>query len=753
MAKHQGKARMADVAPASGSEPRGPRFFAGMVAGKAAATALGLLHRNAGQFPGVLACKADPRFMAKVACPAQTVMVTGSNGKTTTSNLIDDILTACGKAPVNNRMGGNVYTGIASTLLKNARVGGGVKNDLAVMEIDERTCKIVLPQVVPTYLLCTNLYRDQYVRSAHVGYVFDIVSRSIPASTHLILNADDLISCRLAPGNPRTYFGIARLPGDEAAPSGVVSDLNACPECGGRLAYDYCHLGHMGRVHCVSCGYTNPKPDFELIAADLGALTCEVRENAEAGAPVHAYPLIGTSMADLYNELAAITACRLLGIAPSQIAAAIKGGVKVVASRYDEETVCGKRLVNVMAKSESGMPVSNALIVIQKQPGTKTVVLMPDNYHKEIVTTTTEFSGWIYESDYGRLADPLVKHIVVAGKRAYDFALRMYLEGVDPGKVTFVPRFEDAADAVRFDDVDGVFWARDLDCGPQAAASVKRVAERIRAGETEPAGPVTSLVEHAPEHGGKGLLVESLYPEFSNQAGDNGNMMYVRACLPEAEAVETHLHDRPTFADRRPDFIYLGCMTEAEQVRVIEALRPHRDRLVELIEDGVPMLFTGNAAEILGEAITDTRDGEVEALGILPFKTARDLDVRYKRMVMGELAAAPGDEAAAGCAGTPIIGFKAQFTQAYGHNEDEALFRCERGFGLSEDSAFEGWRRKNLIATWLLGPILPTNPQLMRYVLTLMGVKDAELAFPKTAEKAYGIRLGEFRDPNCEVDD
>lgn len=157
----------------------------------------------------------------------------------------------------------------------------------------------------------------------------------------------------------------------------------------------------------------------------------------------------------------------------------------MVSSRYDETTVCGKRLVNVMAKSESGMPVSNALLTIQRQPGPKTVVVLPNDVHKEQDPTTTEFTGWIYEADYGRLADPLVKHIVIGGQRAYDFALRMYLEGVDPSIVTIVDSFDDAADAVDFSDVDSVCWARDFYCTEISQRSVERVAERIRAAQPQ----------------------------------------------------------------------------------------------------------------------------------------------------------------------------------------------------------------------------------------------------------------------------
>ncbi|WP_077597478.1 hypothetical protein [Olsenella urininfantis] len=237
------------------------------------------------------------------------------------------------------------------------------------------------------------------------------------------------------------------------------------------------------------------------------------------------------------------------------------------------------------------------------------------------------------------------------------------------------------------------------------------------------------------------MLIESLYPEFCTQSGDNGNMMYVKACLPDAELVETHLMDRPAFVDRRPDFMYLGNMTELEQERVIADLLPHRERLIELIEDGVPMLVTGNAAELFGSRIVDVRDGEITCLDILPFETRRDMDSRVWGMVMGKFE------------GFDLIGYKAQFTQAFGQNEGEAVFKCERGFGLNRQSEYEGFHRKNLILTWMLGPLLPSNPRLMRYLLDLMGAPEVPVAFLETAERAYEVRLAEFKDPRIDITD
>ena len=94
-------------------------------------------------------------------------------------------------------------------------------------------------------------------------------------------------------------------------------------------------------------------------------------------------------------------------------------------------------------------------------------------------------------------------------------------------------------------------------------------------------------------------VIEVLYPEYANQAGDNGNAMYLRACLPNAEFIETTHDDVPYFAEHVPSLILLCGMSEAQQVNTIKLLQPYRERLVELIDAGVPMLFTGSAPEVL----------------------------------------------------------------------------------------------------------------------------------------------------------
>ena len=232
------------------------------------------------------------------------------------------------------------------------------------------------------------------------------------------------------------------------------------------------------------------------------------------------------------------------------------------------------------------------------------------------------------------------------------------------------------------------------------------------------------------------MTIEILYPELGNLFGDTGNVRFLKACLPEAEFVETHLTDTPAFVNQRVDLIYMGPMSESAQIKVIEALTPYKQRLQELIEQDLPMLFIGNACEVLCEGI-ETPNGTVKGLGILPYTAKQEMIKRYNGLTMGEFE------------GMTLLGFRSQFTFGYGDNRQSGFIKVTRGAGLNPQSEYEGFRLHNLIATYLLGPILVINPAFTHWLFEVMGC-DRPLPFEEDLQKAYEIRLKEFEDPKVK---
>lgn len=214
------------------------RFLFALWMAKLSIPALKITRHNGTDFPGSLAVKLCPDFLKYIGKPAHIVAVTGTNGKTTVANMLGDVLTAEGKRVLSNRAGSNIVSGISTALLKGCDLLGRIRPgyDLAVLEVDERSAPKVYPYVKPEYIAVTNLFRDSIMRNAHPGYIADILTRSFPRESKLILNADDLISGSVAPENQRVYFGIDRLPTDVTACENLLNDMRICPKWCGEAA-------------------------------------------------------------------------------------------------------------------------------------------------------------------------------------------------------------------------------------------------------------------------------------------------------------------------------------------------------------------------------------------------------------------------------------------------------------------------------------------------------------------------------------
>ncbi|QWT17492.1 DUF1727 domain-containing protein [Collinsella sp. zg1085] len=472
--------------PQPGILPRNLRFYLALFAAKLVRMLLRLMKRTGNQLPGVVAEHICPDFLSRVGKPERVVCITGTNGKTTTTNLLDDILLAAGKDPVMNRAGSNLLTGIGSSFLANAGLGGAARKQLACLELDELSCRLVLPPVEPELLVITNLYRDSYMRNANPDFIYGVIDAAITRKTHLILNADDLMTCRIASqATQRSYFSIARMPGDLNDAEGIVSDLGSCPECGGKLIYDYCHLRHLGKAHCERCGFSNPAPDYEVVEVNPDEHSFTVAEHCHAAngkTPHYAYHIGAYSLTNLYNLMAALTAARELGIPAEQLQEILQTGkVQVPEARYSEINVQGKRLVNLASKGWNSTAVSASFGAIRQEPGNKVVALLLADFEVAKDPGRTEFSGWIYQTDFEYLAREDIKQIIILGCYVHDLKLRLLLAGVDESRITFAKDELDAADLTQLDDIDAVFCAYDIHGLEEIERYRTRVAERLEA--------------------------------------------------------------------------------------------------------------------------------------------------------------------------------------------------------------------------------------------------------------------------------
>ena len=437
---------------AQDSKPAG--FRRALVAAKLSGVGLHALRRAGTNFPGEVANRFCPDFLDGLEPTERSIFVTGSTGKTTTTNLIADLLVAMGEDPITNRAGSNINTGIETAYLSAADLDGRPRKKIAAIEIDERWCPTLLPVLKPTVMVVTNLGRDSFHRNANVDVVYRVLDEALKGVSRLVLNGDDLISHTLAKTNQdRVYFGIDRLPEDADEPRTIINDCLYCPECGARLVYEFSHYNHIGRAHCPKCSFRSPELDYEMLDVDWEWGFCHIRENSQEAQPVYEYPTIGPDITDLYNEIAAIAALRELGYPAVQIGAVLRG-VRTTSSRYKERQLGSKKVVSVLTKGQNPVGCSRSFDRIRSCPGTKAVIVMLDD--DRYIKVSSEYTGWYYECDFEYLCDPSIRQIALYGVRSYDLELRLLLAGISSDQLILAESPETAVAALDLDQVDTV---------------------------------------------------------------------------------------------------------------------------------------------------------------------------------------------------------------------------------------------------------------------------------------------------------
>lgn len=405
------------------------RFLLAMLAGKLALKILKLLKRTASYTPGYIALKIFPDFLGMLQMPKTVICVTGTNGKTTTSNLLADVLRDCGYSVTNNSAGSNVQAGVATALLEDSNFFGIAKNEIAVLEVDERSSIKVYSYISPDFLICNNIMRDSLKRNAHTDFIIYIINKALSPATNVILNADDLICCSVAENNAnKVYFGMdADKPTvwDDKAPR----DIYYCPICGNKLEAEYIRFNHIGVFNCTGCDYKSPKRDYVVTDIDKANGKFTVLHNGES----FDFKIVNDNIVNVYNCCGAIALLHEFGLPFDKIANALSKQ-KIVKSRYDSLVSGDLRITMQLAKGQNPIACARAYSYVSKCPGDqKSLLIMVDD--KSDNNGNSESVCWIYDCDYSALNDPSIAEIVFSGPRCKDQKLRAMIAGVDPSKI------------------------------------------------------------------------------------------------------------------------------------------------------------------------------------------------------------------------------------------------------------------------------------------------------------------------------
>jgi len=418
------------------------RFYIAMLAAKCSVIGLRLLGRNASYLPGKIALKICKDFLGQLTPPETVIAVTGTNGKTTVSNLIASILLENGYTVTNNGLGSNVQAGVTTALLQDSTFTGKPKKQIAVLEVDERSSLLIYPYLKPDYLVCNNIMRDSLKRNAHTEFISYIINKALPESTKLVLNGDDIICATLGPNNKnRTYFGLDAQKPKNCDPQ-YVQDIVYCPQCGEKLEAEYIRYNHIGRMYCSSCDFKSPAPDFLVTDIDYDKNRFTVCHGSES----HSYHLINDNIVNIYNFCGAIALLTNFGLSYEQIATGFENS-KIVKSRYDHFESGDLRITMQLAKGQNPIACARCFSYVSKCPGEqKGLIIMIDD--KGDNTGNSESTCWLYDCDYVYLTHPSIAQIVFAGPRCKDQYLRAQIAGVSKDKIRLVSDPKAGADYI-----------------------------------------------------------------------------------------------------------------------------------------------------------------------------------------------------------------------------------------------------------------------------------------------------------------
>lgn len=431
------------------------RFYLALWAGKAFLWWYKRTGHRRNDRPGMVSMRLCGDFLKYVAKPPLTIVVTGTNGKTTVSSLAANILEQEGKTVSYNDWGANHHAGHARCLLDAVDIFNRPTKDAAVIEMDELIAPINMANLAPDYLVITNVARDSMLRNAHPLYIQQRLREAVDSvpDTTVVLNADDPLCCFLGDRSRRVYFGMGDMH-TRCGPN-IAKDFSVCPRCGGKPRYEYRNYRHVGQFYCPDCGLRTPARDFFVEQADRDTLTMTLRDSQ--GTTV--YPMVSKSVFYNYDLAAVIALMRTMGM-PSQRLAEVLSRVKLPASRETRERVGGIELVTQLAKGQNPTAVSSVFESLSKAPGEKEIILLLDEVFDD--PHKSETVAWIYDSDYEFLNDSHIHKIIVGGERYLDHQVRLLLAGIPREKLVCLRDPDETPEHLDFQGVDKIYVLHDV---------------------------------------------------------------------------------------------------------------------------------------------------------------------------------------------------------------------------------------------------------------------------------------------------
>ena len=421
--------------------------YLGIWAGKILISATRLTRRGGTTFPGRVSLKIAPDILAALSqqTGSGNIIVSGTNGKTSTTALLTHMVKTAGYTAVSNQAGSNLSWGIATSLIDASSWRGRLSRRYGVLEIDEGYFPKLAGQLQPLGAVVTNIFPDQLDRFGEIDTVRQYISRGLsamPVSAFRVLNADDPYLASLESGPGATwYYGLETLPIQEKQASANRDYI--CPRCQNRLNYRQVFLAHQGHYHCPHCGFERPRPQVTLLEYEENAdRTAALKISIEGQSEEICCPLPG--IYNVYNVLAAVTAARSLGLPVDIIKKALLSFPRTGGRLKKVALMDGRILIIGLMKNAvgAGQALAQALSGQKTAEDEKISLLIAIN---DRLADGRDIS-WLWNVEFEQLAAcrGLLYPVIVAGSRAWDMAVRLKYAGLNEHQIVVEKNLEAA---------------------------------------------------------------------------------------------------------------------------------------------------------------------------------------------------------------------------------------------------------------------------------------------------------------------
>jgi lipid II isoglutaminyl synthase (glutamine-hydrolysing) len=420
------------------SSPLDARLVAALAAAKVTGAAIRRFGRGGGTAaPGLVAERIDPGLLGKIArrLPHGSIVVAGTNGKTTVSRMLADILQANGSRVAHNRSGSNLVRGVASAFASQSDLMGSPRADIGVVESDEAAFPEILRQVQPNVVLLNNLFRDQLDRYGELDAIatkWRPALQRLPASSTVVVNVDDptlaaitedIAARRVAFGlnDPNPAYLLKEIP--------HAADAKSCVACGRDLGYDRIYSAHLGAWRCPGCGAARPPLDFagmHIVLKGVEGLQLQVARGSNTDPISLALQIPG--LYNAYNAVAAAATSNVLG-APDQVIVKSLGVYRSAFGRIERVSYRGHTLTLALVKNPVGFNETLRMLTLATN-GLTVPTLIAIN---DLAADGRDVS-WLWDVDFELLVAGTAP-LYTTGIRGADMANRLKYAGLPDERI------------------------------------------------------------------------------------------------------------------------------------------------------------------------------------------------------------------------------------------------------------------------------------------------------------------------------